>query len=113
MSEESIQYRKPTTDEKRLLKVLIQRANLALPVGWLEAIQVHSMSDGGMGSFRIITTQSAAMGTFGERAAEIIFKDVDGVEVIASLNLDLNKAPMEVDLWKTDFSKLIYLPENL
>jgi hypothetical protein len=47
---------------------------------------------------------------FGARVAELTFKDQDGVDVIASLNLDQNGLPFEVDVWKTDFSPVVEIP---
>ncbi|WP_420885213.1 DUF6984 family protein, partial [Candidatus Symbiothrix dinenymphae] len=36
--------------------------------------------------------------------------DEDGVDVIASLNIDDTGDLYELDIWKTDFSPLIKLP---
>ena len=45
--------------------------------------------------------------------AEIQFTDTDGVEVLASLNLDQDGKPFELDVWKTDFNALIRIPDPL
>ncbi len=50
---------------------------------------------------------------FGRRASECQFTDEDGVEVLASLNLDQDGNLYELDIWKTDFGKLIRIPAQL
>jgi hypothetical protein len=73
------------------------------------------MDDGGMGSLRLATDEALQKPgrLVGPRAAEVQFIDADGVPVLASLNLDQNGELMELDIWKTDFSPLIRIPENL
>jgi len=41
------------------------------------------------------------------------FTDNDGVRVIASLNMDSNGNLFEMDIWKTDFSSLINIPDKI
>ncbi len=48
---------------------------------------------------------------FGKQISDFQFTDVDGVEVIASLNVDSDGNLLELDIWKTDFGKLIKLPD--
>ena len=48
----------------------------------------------------------------GKRASACQFTDDDGVEVVASLNLDQHGNLHELDMWKTDFGKLIRIPDN-
>ena len=115
MSDESPYIRKLTDAEQHLLVVLVGKAdNLNLPIGWLESLEVQQMNDGGMGSLRLFfPTTSAAKRTFGRQASELVFEDADGVKVVATLNLDSSEMPMELDLWKTDFSPLICIPDDL
>jgi len=68
------------------------------------------MPDGGMGSLRITSNETAEQ-RFRESAAECCFKDIDGVPVIASLNLDQHSQPFEVDVWKIDYSELQRWPQ--
>ena len=37
--------------------------------------------------------------------------NIDGVEVIASLNVDVDGVLFELDIWKTNFEKLVKLPD--
>ncbi|MEC3882013.1 DUF6984 family protein [Parapedobacter sp. 10938] len=46
----------------------------------------------------------------GEQVSDFQFTDVDGVEVIASLNVDTEGQLFEVDVWKTNFEKLLRFP---
>lgn len=115
MSDASTQFRKPTNEERHLIAVLVAKASdLTLPTGWLETLEVQPLADGGMGSLRLRSPMLSAVAKgFGKQASELIFEDVDGVKVVASLNLDLSGLPMELDLWKSDFSSLIRIPVDL
>lgn len=98
-----------TADEKRLVMALIERAQLSLPADWLDQARVDSMNDGGMGSVRFLTLASGQK--MSRQAAEVKFRDSDGMDVIASLNLDEAGQPFELDIWKVDFRPLIQIPD--
>lgn len=110
MSVESKKPRQPSEPERRLLEALLSRCADCSP-GWLFQLMVVPMTDGGMGSLRLLlqggTRQRAV---FGKRAAELQFEDADGVVVIASLNLDSRGLPFELDIWKTDYTPLLEIP---
>jgi hypothetical protein len=105
--------RKPTPDELRLFRELATIAGIEEPDAWAEALIVEEMDDGGMGSLAIVTPHSdqTRPGVIRCRAA-VQFTDADGVEVIASLNANAGKVPLELDIWKTDFSKLIRIADE-
>ncbi len=102
--------RKPTIQEERLIEILLQKSFLEIPKDWKEGLMVRPMDDGTMGSLylypqgKIITDRK-----FGKQISDFQFTDVDGVEVIASLNVDSDGNLLELDIWKTDFGKLIKL----
>jgi len=104
--------RKPTIQEERLIEILLQKSFLEIPKDWKEGLRVRPMDDGTMGSLylypqgKIITDRK-----FGKQISDFQFTDVDGVEVIASLNVDSDGNLLELDIWKTDFGKLIKLPD--
>ena len=105
--------RSPTIDESRLLRVLADIAGIADPGSWAERLQVEEMDDGGMGSLRFVVPTTAGRKGYIICRAAVQFTDVDGVEVIASLYADEHGSPIELDVWKTDFSRLIRIPEDL
>ena len=116
MSEKFIQLiRKPTQEEQHILEVLVAKTSkINLPAKWLETLEVQEMDDGGMGSLRLIfPNTSSKEKVFGKQASELVFNDEDGVKVVATLNLDSTDMPIELDLWKTDFSPLIRIPKDL
>lgn len=79
----------------------------------LKNLKVTELSDGGMGSLRLLPDCVETRDSiFGMQASSCQFTDQDGVEVVASLNLDQHGNPYELDIWKTDFKKLIRIPEN-
>lgn len=104
-------HRRPTDAEVGLIRLLVNRAEagVMLPFEWEQQLLVEALKDGGMGSLRLIL--GADQGTrFGSVASEFEFLDVDGVKVLASLYLDEHRMPLEIDLWRTDFSPLRALP---
>lgn len=104
--------RKPTIQEEKLLDLLVAKATVSFPENWKENLLVCPMNDGGMGSLYLfphgITNRKRKMG---KQVSEIQFADQDGIEVIASLNVDEVGELFELDIWKTDFNKLIKLPD--
>lgn len=73
---------------------------------------VRPMNDGMMGSLYLFPQGKIIAGRkFGKQISDFQFTDVDGVEVIASLNVDSDGNLFELDIWKTDFGKLIKLPD--
>jgi len=106
--------RNPSPAELMLLRFLINEADLLESFGQLlESLEVADMEDGGMGSLRLFPKRLGALDSrFGKCASACQFTDEDGVDVIASLNLDQLGNLYELDIWKTDFGKLIRIPEN-
>jgi hypothetical protein len=104
--------RKPTIPEKRLIALLVEKSSISQPSELEKDLLVQPMDDGGMGSLILypngIIIKNRIMG---EQVSDYKFKDQDGVDVIASLNLDQNGSLFELDIWKTDFSKLLKFPE--
>jgi hypothetical protein len=77
----------------------------------LDSMLVQEMADGGMGSLYLVhPLKEHNKRHFGRRVAETQFADSDGVQVIASLNVDKDGDLFELDIWKVDFSPLIRLP---
>src|SRR6188768_254597 len=102
--------RRPTQDEERLLLALARSAGLVDPEGWLASIQVREMGDGGMGSLELVQHQDARQPEAVIPKATVQFADADGVDVIATLYTGASGAPLELDVWKTDFSPLKRIP---
>jgi len=98
--------RKLNPEEIPLIKHLLKKSGLEIEISDLK---VSEMEDGGMGSFRFHSNTEDPK--FGEAAAEYWFKDKDGIDVTARLNLDQNGELFELDVWKTDFSKLKQWPD--
>gem|GEM_PF-3035541 len=70
-------------------------------------LRVRDMADGGMGS--LLFQPGSSIERFG--LAELYFIDEDGVLVTASLNATREGKPVELDIWKVDFSPLKRWPE--
>ena len=99
--------RKIAEREESVILYLFNKAGLTCDLSFLT---VEPMPDGGMGSLRIISNSMAEQ-RLRESVAECWFKDIDGVPVVASLNLDQNGQPFEVDVWKIDYSELQRWPQ--
>ena len=50
---------------------------------------------------------------FGRTLVACQFRDADGVGVVASLNVDQDGVPFELDMWKVDSSPLIAISSEL
>lgn len=73
------------------------------------------MNDGGMGSLRLLVDGHwrHVPGKLIRIASELQFADADGVAVLASLFTAADHVPIELDIWKTDYSSLISVPSPL
>jgi hypothetical protein len=114
MSDESTQFRRPSAQELHLLAQLVARASgVQLSPGWRDTLRVRPMADGGMGSLKLASEESLQSDRpIGRRAAELQFVDADGIPVLVSLNVDRDGHLLELDMWKTDFSSLIRIPDE-
>lgn len=103
--------RKPTAKEVRLLEILVKNASISFSHNWKENLLVRPMDDGEMGSLYLFPNGKVIESrTLGKQISDFQFTDLDGIEVIVSLNIDSDGNLYELDIWKTDFSKLINLP---
>lgn len=104
--------RKPNIQEERLIEILLRRSSLEISKDWKEGLLVRPMDNGMKGSLYLYPQGKIITGRkFGKQVSDFQFTDVDGVEVIASLNVDSDGNLLELDIWKTDFGKLIKLPD--
>lgn len=104
--------RTPTIQEERLLELLVKKSSIAIPENWKDGLLVRPMDDGEMGSLYLFPQGKVIEGrVLGEQISDFQFTDLDGVEVIASLNVDNNGNLFELDIWKTDFGKLQKFPD--
>jgi hypothetical protein len=104
--------RKPTIQEERLIEFLVKKSSITIPENWKDRLLVRPMDDGAMGSLYLFPQGKGIEGrVFGEQISDFQFTDLDGVEVIASLIVDNNGNLFELDIWKTDFGKLLKFPD--
>lgn len=91
--------------ERMLLSELLMGASLPNSASQqaLDAYRVREMPDGGMGSLRFDRVRGASL-RFG--VSEFWYRDVDGVLVSFSLNLNETNEPWEIDAWKMDSTPL-------
>lgn len=110
-----MELRNPTLDELRLIDFLIKNSKeFYLPKDWRPLLKVKDMEDGGMGSLLLFPEGKIRKNRiFGGQISEFQFQDDDGIQVVASLNVDKNGELFELDIWKTNFSKLIRIPEKI
>ena len=105
--------RKLFPQEEKLLDLLAQKSLVKLSPHWKDNLLVIPMNDGGMGSLQLLPDGIKQKNLlFGKCISQYQFTDKDGVEVIVSLNVDDKGELFELDIWKTDFSQLISLPEE-
>src|SRR5690606_38262432 len=104
--------RKATAQEERLIEFLIKQSSIILSDNWKENLMVSPMNDGKMGSLYLFPDGKIIKNRFfGKQISEFQFTDLDGIEVIASLNIDSEGKLFELDMWKVNFEKLIKFPD--
>ncbi|WP_316410987.1 DUF6984 family protein [Mesoterricola sediminis] len=99
--------RSPRSEELALLIVLLKKGNIIVPPDWVDTLLVKEQADGGMGSLLLGPDGNFdPLRRMGRVASEVQFKDSDGVDVLASLNLDDKDNLFELNIWKVNFSPL-------
>ena len=102
------QNRKPTIQEELLLEILVKKSLIPFHENWKDGLLVHPMLDGQMGSLYLFPKgKNYTNRLFNRQISDYSFEDNDGILVIASLIIDQNNELFELDIWKTDFSKLL------
>ena len=97
----------------RLIRELASHAKGLASLDWLRSLRVEPMNDSGMGSLQLVHEQLGSESSeFGSVLSAAQFLDADGVPVVASLYANKNGVPFELDLWKTNYSALIRIPET-
>jgi hypothetical protein len=99
--------RKLNSHELPLVSYLFAAAGRSDDLGQLV---VEPMDDGGMGSLAIYRDDPTLK--FGQCVAQCEFLDADGVKVEATLNCDTADMPVEVDVWKVNFSPIAQWPNR-
>ena len=98
--------RKLTKKEKQLLVELVNRAGISLSDNWEKGLLVTEIN-GITGSLLLFPQGISEIGRcIGARVGECQFQDLDGVTVVATLNLDKDGNLFELDLWKNDYSRV-------
>jgi len=75
-----------------------------------DTLVVEPMSDGGMGSLALGLGYTSRR--MGRQVAECHFVDKDQVLVSATLNVDSEGMPYEVDMWKVNFEPTVEWPAS-
>ena len=105
-------YRIPTKQEEQLIELLVHKSSLEMSEDWKNGLLVCPMVDGDMGSLYLFPQGKINESRkLGRQISEFQFTDIDGVEVIASLNVDVDGVLFELDIWKTNFEKFVKLPD--
>ena len=98
--------RYPTESEYSVIKYMADKAHYE----WHECdngMRVAEMQDG-MGSLLLIPAkQTTKDRTFKAQISDALFKDVDGIDVIVSLNIDQDGFLYELDVWKMNYGRII------
>ena len=99
--------RNPTEEEILIISFLATKANYSHN-NWEKGLKVVEMNDGGMGSLLLMPVgQVNTKRLFKAQISDVIFKDLDGIDVIVSLNIDQDDFLYELDVWKVNYDKLI------
>lgn len=104
--------RKPTIKELHMIDYLIRESSLLELLSQKENLMVRPLNDGGMGSL-ILLPQNVDDNKrfFGKQISDYLYKDVDDIDVLISLNIDDKGYLFELDIWKINFDPLIEFPK--
>ena len=96
-----------TPEERSLLVHLMRKAELPCPDdAWLDGLLTVPVGPG-RSSFILVRE---AERDYDQLVSDVQFPDADGVPVLASLFIDRERVPYEVEIWKADDTPLIRLP---
>lgn len=96
-----------TPEERSLLVHLMRKAELPCPDdAWLDGLLTVPVGPG-RSSFILVREADR---DYDKLASDVAFRDADGVPVLASLFIDRERVPYEVEIWKADDTPLIRLP---
>ena len=76
----------------------------SVPKNWLDSLKVFPFEDGGMGSYYFLESSYTSI------ASDVLFKDQDGIVVLATLYVNAENEPCEVDVWKMNYTPLVQIP---
>mgnify|MGYP000290341886 CR=1 FL=1 len=96
-----------TPIEYEIFSKLLLKAGITTPI---DDLLVEPMDDGEMGSLKI--GENHHLKKFGRMASDYLFKDTDGVDVVASLYLDSEDNLYELDVFKSNYEKTLLLNAN-
>ena len=100
------------TEEKELLLSVIQHlANSLDLLSEIDEVLVEDLSDGGMGSVRVIRDNSY-LKRKAMPYAQAMYIDEDSVLISVQINSDSFGRLYEIDIWKTDFSSVKRYPNE-
>ena len=91
-----------------LIYMLRGKAQVERILALLPTAEVEELPDGGMGSLRFVSSKPNRR--LGKVVAELWYKDMDEVPVLASLYLDTEGDLYELDSWKADSTPLKRIP---
>ena len=92
-------------DEKNLLSFLLKKANICKTKEWLDSVKIFPFENDGMGSYFFFETSYTSI------ASDVLFKDIDGIVVLATLFVSTKNEPCEVDIWKMNYTPLLKIPD--
>lgn len=110
LDELPLRNRKLKEEEKLLLLTMLKHAPKKIR-NQIEHAVVYDMNDGGMGSICFLSLANEEGRLLGETIVEAQYTDIDGIEVLISINIDKRGDLFEIDFWKTDFSPLRQYPK--
>ena len=105
-----IERRKIRENEHTLIAFLLKQLGVS-EVEYPINTQVYEYEDGKMGSISLGVDDA----TYDSDMTQVEYMDSDQTPVVITLTKDTNNQLLDLDFWKTDFSKLIEYPkpENL
>ena len=102
--------RKPTSDEIRIIRYLVDKAKCKLEASWESKLMVKSLTKMRIGPIALFCQPECSEKSNGVLVSNCSYFDTDNVPVALYLLVDEEGIPCELDMWKADDSPINSIP---
>ena len=102
--------RKPTLDEIRIIRYLVEKAKCKLDDSWESNLMIKPLTDMKIGPVTLLFQSEDSGISNGYLVSECGFYDTDNIPVALYLLVNEKGIPCELDMWKADDTPINAIP---
>ena len=102
--------RKPTSDEIRIIRYLVDKAKCKLEASWESKLMVKPLTDMEIGPIYLLFQPECTEPKKELLVSQCVFCDTDNTPVVLYLLVDEEGKPCELDMWKADDTPINAIP---